>query len=310
MIKRSWLMKIAKSLWWLASVVSLGTQVVATAAVPTTLDAGGEAIAGFELFRNGSYWWGGQGDCGQAQARSFIRLRGVSGGAARTLAEDCAARFMFVTRDDVYAYYVNSGRIERRATGTFPAGGSLPFGTGPDPGNQLGPITVVDNLLYWSEWDGTNFQIFRVPADNSGPPEPVLGARSRPITRLVFHRVPALHVFDPARPETPFYYDALFLLTDDGRLLKYDFNFFQRFNVLATGVSDFALRDELQVVTGGGTTVAWWYTSVYFIKDNQLLLSLDSETSAAQTMVGATAGYNLVALAVDDPKVYWISTPP
>ena len=283
---------------------------------PVVTDFGGpslqDAINGFELHRTGLYWWAGRGLCSdENRSDTRVKLLGAIGANPHSPVSNCVLHVSGVAVAGNFVYYTDVGRIYQKAQWADARDTAremaTPF-TPPPPGYETGPITTHGERLYWTSGNGAEFFIHSINLDGTDPRHAHSGV-ARPIRKIVVRPVIISPTFSEQR---------ILFLTDNGQLLSYDFNLLNRFEVLATDVADFAVRDESQ--TFGGTRQ--FFTTVYATTGRNLFPDKPSGSLHSYNLtLGGSArlyppsgqivpgGPQLTSVTLDDRNVYVTEQP-
>jgi hypothetical protein len=197
----------------------------------------------FELFNNGLYWTEGSADC-SVEFKSFTKIGnlGVLGATPLEVLSDCTVVMPGITRDDSWFFYSNAGRLWRKAANSSPSDAPQEIPAPPftplGAGMEMGAMMNWNGRIYWSDTTSGFFDIMSVNADTTGSRYELLGTGNK-IVKLMGYTYTSSSGFlgSPV--------DAFFILTAAGVLMRYDVNPRAASIVtLATGVTDFAIREE------------------------------------------------------------------
>lgn len=233
-----------------------------------------DQINSYDLFGQGLFWTEGRGVCG-GEFCSYPKLNvlGYLGGWPSRVVEDCTVHFSGVARDDLYLYYGSNGRIYRKAVraGTADPASEMPappYTPTPD-GWEMGPLALLNGVLYWTDSNGSQFRVFSMNPDGTNPQFLMTGNGPK-ITKMVAYTY-SVSLLN--------WVDALFLLNQTGGLLRCDVNPAGSSVVtLAAGVTDFAIRAESSTV---GNRLAL-FTTVYAATGK--LFGLQASTPPGQVL--------------------------
>jgi len=183
---------------------------------------------------------------------------------------------------------------------------STPY-TPPPSGYHMGTMMNWNNNIYWSDYNGTYFDIMSFVADSFTETQYVRGGTGNKIIKMVGFTY---------NTSTFTYADAIFALTADGQLLRMDINPQAATVVLATNVTDFAIRDESQHVFPFGFD---FYTTIYAAtgQKNNLssttppgtLVAINAETGASNTIYTASGQNQITSVTTDTTNIYWTEQP-
>ena len=196
----------------------------------------------FELFNNGLYWTEGSGGCStEFRSESKIGILGTIAGTPKRILSDCTLTLDGTTRDDAYAFFTHSGRLWRKAINSLPADPSQEIPAAPFTpiGNtmQMGAMATFGGRVYWTDTTGTYFDILSMKEDGTDYNYELLGTGSKIVKLQVSYYSTSVILSDA--------HLAFFILTDGGVLMRYDIDpRATTITTLATGVTDFVLRDE------------------------------------------------------------------
>lgn len=260
-------------------------QTVAT--VSGSCGSAADQINTYDLFGQGLFWTEGRGVCsGEFCSHSKLNVFGYLGGWPSRVVEDCTVHFSGVARDDLYLYYGSNGRIYRKAVS---AGAADPATELPAPpytptpaGREMGPLALLNGVLYWTDSNGSEFGVFSMNMDGTNP-QLLMTGNGPKVTKMVAYTYSASFLN---------WVEALFMLNQTGTLLRYDVNPAGSFVVtLATaGVTDFAIRDE-SATAGSFIT---FFTTVYAATGQ--LYGLQQSTPPGQVLaINAVTGNTTIA---------------
>ena len=234
---------------WLCLLLSLLSLTAARGAseqvVATAFGSSGSApdyINLFELFNNGLYWTEGSGGCSpEFRSESKIGILGTIAGTPKRILSDCTLTLDGTTRGDAYAFFTHSGRLWRKAINSIPTDPSQEIPAAPFTpiGNtmQMGAMTTFGGRVYWTDTTGTYFDILSMKEDGTDYKYELLGTGSKIVKLQVSYYSTSVILSDA--------HLAFFILTDGGVLMRYDIDpRATTITTLATGVTDFVLRDE------------------------------------------------------------------
>lgn len=263
-----------------------------------------EYISGFELYSNGLFWWSTPGVCSteiEFRKNARISLMGVLGAFPRNLASDCTSHFQYAVRDNANVYFVNNGRHYSKAVNAGASDPAQLLPTSITAGFQPGAMVLWNGRLYWTQSNGSTFDLWSVNLDGTGQQYFGSGSGSGIKKLSVFKYGPF------SNSQTT----ALCLLTQAGILLRWDIDpAGTPIATLASGVWDFAIRNESRFIPGSPISR---FATVYAIHNNQKeLLTVNAETLATSVIYpyNEPIGDNeLEAVAVDSRNVYLIKQP-
>ena len=166
--------------------------------------------------------------------------------------EDFTDHLTGAARDDLYVYFADNRTqlIYRKAINAAPAdpATSLPNPFVPaDPGFNLGAVMMWNGRFYWTDYNSDTADIYSINPDGTSSYYEGGFASSGKVVKLVGYTYRATALT---------FRDALFALTADRQLIRMDRNPSAPRVVLATGITDFAIRDEFQVVPPSSSPVS------------------------------------------------------
>ena len=200
----------------------IAADVVATFNTPggPAADLAGYGI-GFELFGNGLYWWQGAGVCGELPNNSELGFKGTTSpyvSASRPVLS-CDYQISGGTRDNLNFYFAANKRIYSKWLGASrndPAQELATIYTPLDNQHDLGAVTLFNGRFYWTDYDntGSNFTLYSINTDGSDAQLLGLGQGYKVIKMIGYtYHTTSFH-----------YVDAMFLLTADGSLIRWNLN--------------------------------------------------------------------------------------
>ena len=269
---------------------------------------------GFELFPpDQMYWWSGWGVGGEIPENSQIGFN-IAAQNAFPFVPILSENYLITgaAMDPEYVYFAdNKSRQIYHSVLWGPTNAgvnaiSTPF-TPPASGYNFGAVMFWNGLFYWSDYNGTSWDVYSFSPTNSSTQYVWLGSGNKLVKMVGF-----------TYNTSPFTYtDAIFALTADGTLVRMDINPQGTFDVvLATNVTDFAIRDESEfhppfsfsffttVYAATGQT-----TSVNGSTPPGTLLAINADTGAASTIYTASGQDQITSVAVDTTNIYWTEQP-
>ena len=269
---------------------------------------------GFELYSgNEMYWWSGWGQGGEIPENCQIGFNQAVPNAWVTVPVfNQTSHIAGVACDAEYFYFADnqSRRIYYKtlwASSNDPAYEiSTPY-TPPAGGYSFGAAMLWNGSFYWSDYNGTYFDILAFNPNNSGSQYVRLGTGNKIVKMAGF----------TYNASTFSYTDAIFALTADGVLLRMDVNPVGSQNVvLATGVTDFAIRGESQSVFPAGFS---FFTIVYAATGQKVnlngstppgaLLAINAASGAVSTIYTASGQDQITSVTLDTTNIYWTQQP-
>lgn len=264
----------------------------------------------FELFGNGLYWWQGYGVCGEVPNNSEISFKGFAS-SDTTAAHPvfaCSNVIEGVTRDDLRFYFAANRRLYTKAAWglTGDPAQEIPTQYTPPPaGWDLGAMMLWQGRIYWTDYSGTSFRIRSVNPDGSDALHVRLGTGGKVLKILGYSYRVSNFAFK----------DAIFVLTADSRLTRCDMSPATNV-VLATGVTDFDIREESANVFPNGFTS---YTAVHVAQGEKYNVN-QSSSPGTLAMINAASGTitpyyaasnqnQITSVALDTNNVYWTEQP-
>jgi len=267
---------------------------------------------GFELLGNGLYWWQGDGVCGELPNNSELGFKGSTSGAvaASRPVLSCDHQISGAGRDDLFFYFAADKRIYSKAltaAPTDPAQELTTAFTPLDSQHDLGAAMFWNGRFYWTDYQdlGSSFDIWSINPDGTGA-QLVLSGSGYKVLKMVGYTYTASFLN---------FTDAIFFLTSDGQLIRLDVNPSAAPVVLATGITDFAIRDE-SAQAGPFFT---FFTEVYATTGQKYnlngstppgtLIKMNATGSSLTTFYTATAQNQLTSVAADSVNLYWTEQP-
>lgn len=270
-------------------------------------------INSFELFQNGLYWTEGRGDCSvEFRSETKFGILGVIGGSPRRILSTCQIQFGGQTRDDTYAFYTHDGRLWRKSVNSVPTDPEseiLAPPYTPIPAKyEMGAMTLWNGRVYWSDSNGSFFDILSVKEDGTDARYELLGSDSKIVKMQIVSYNPTV-LFDPPIV-------GLFLLTSSGKLLKYDLDpKATRIQTLATEVTDFCIRDES---SSSGlfftrSTAVYASTGLRFQIQPSTppgqVLRINAASGVTKSIHTAAAQSQVTSIACDSTAIYIVEQP-
>lgn len=300
-----------KNILRLGAFLSLVVSIQAAVA-PTQLLNDPTGISDFELYGNGIYWWSTHGVCGtEFPHTARIRVRPTLNSATKQLANDCSVLTGFhdnVVRDDAYAYFFSNGQLVRKALNalaTDPVQILNTQGFSPTlPASQLGAVLLLDKgTLYWGRYVSGNVDIYSMPTDASTAPHYVG-------TLIAGDEIQKMQKF--RLPDGAGDIDGLVVLCANGKLFRYKFNASGTLNLVATGVSDFAIHSSFGLPgTHVSSTIFAAVGQTGVVSQNAApgkLLNINPVTGASTVVYTAQGNNQLVGVATDsDSSIFELS---
>lgn len=305
---------------------------VATPQRVVTDDGGGTlpGISGFELFRNGVYWWkSGAQNSEVARREGTLAVNATLGIRPPLVSLSPSSRYLGrgfgfqvdgVTRDDLFVYYAANGYLRRKplqsqfadplADSTRITVGRL---TGSPPRFEQVPVAANGAvLLYrgdvWGSYaSGAEFLIER--------PLTSLSLRSFLATGGAVQRMEAIPVLQSNGSKLK---DSLLVLTQDHLLYQFDLDPFNSTPfLLARNVWDFAVRDE-STTSGGGISISRVHTTAIYAAvgdvssartEGRLLRFSARDRTVSVAYATGSVGLQLRGVAVTPDRIYATVTP-
>src|SRR5688572_9039094 len=229
----------------------------ATGAAGDTILTDPEGIAGFELYRNGVFWWDAPGLCsGEFPNEATIRERGASVfSATKNVARSCnilqSQIANNVVRNDVVAYFFGNNQLQYKVVGVAENVPPLSLTAAPPlPSGQLGAYLEYHNdILYWSRFRAVDQMVFiwrMMPSEESPDFVGSINGGAE-IKKMKYF------TYTDANENT---IEALAVLLDNGRLYRFRLDN-AGYTQLASGVSDFAIHTVLQPLLGPPITTLY-----------------------------------------------------
>lgn len=269
---------------------------------------------GFELYPNNEmYWWSGWGQGGEIPENCQIGYNYAIPNAWATMPIfNQTSHIAGVARDSEYFYFADnqSRRIYHETLWGGPNNSPYeiptPY-TPPASGYSFGAAMMWNGLFYWSDYNGTYFDIMAFNPDGSGSQYVRLGTGNKIVKMVGF----------TYNTSTFTYADSIFALTADGVLLRMDVNPVNSQNVvLATGVTDFAIRSESEFLPPFSFS---FFTTVYASTGQTTglngttppgtLLAINPADGTTSTIYTAPAQNQITSVAVDTTNIYWTEQP-
>jgi hypothetical protein len=276
--------------------------------------SGTDVINQFELYNNGLYWTEGYGDCSvEFHSNSKIGVDGVIGGTPHPLISDCAVNFPGITRNDSYAFYTFNGRLWRRAINSIPTDPyeeiSAPPYTPLSGKYEMGAMTTYNGRVYWSDSDGNYFDIVSMKEDATDFRYELLGNGSKIRKLQVAYYWSGTGLFGSTTL-------AFFILNEGGELLRFDLDpKGTTVQKLASGVTDFAIRDESfnSLPFFSHSTAIYASTGLRFqiqpTTPAGTVLRINAASGAQKVIHTGEGQSQITSVTVDDGAIYIVEQP-